>query len=221
MTTTRSQNIFKTAWSLVKGFKSTFWLAMLYAFGLLLFLFAVTYPIHLFGVAVNIPNPTYFLIGLIISYFILPAGLGIFLLALKHAKGEPLKAKSVFQYYRLPIMGQVFLVTLLLLILMVLLFLIPSWIFRGILIFVMSCVATIWTMSAMLIAERSLSFAVALKKSTTAVARHAFKIIGIYLAIGVLTFIGFATALIGFIWIAPWIVNLIVVLYQSFFAESH
>lgn len=207
------------SWDLVHGFKATFWLAMLYAFCIFLAMAIITFPIYLLGTKAGIPHPIEFLMTILIGYFTLPAGLGIFLLALHHAKNEPIKASEIFSCYHLTIMGQVFLLTLLFFIVMLLLALIPSWIVRSLFILILIYFTTIWTFSAMLVADKKIIFISAIGQSIQAVSRHLFKIIGVYIFMGVLVFLSFCTLLIGFIWSAPLMINMGAMMYQDFFGE--
>jgi hypothetical protein len=214
------RHLISKAWRLVHGFKGTFWLATLYAVGVMLLVTLITSPFHFLGQAAGIAYPTDFLMSIIISYFTLPAGLGIYLLALHRGLGQPIKASQIFSYYRLPIMGQVFLLTLLFIIIMGLLFTIPAWWLRVILIFVLAFAMTVWIFSTMLIAEESISFAAATIKAGKAVFKHVIKIIVLYLFFGVLLLIGAITLGIGYIWIAPFIINVFALLYQDLFHEK-
>ena len=214
-----SQHLLKRAWHLVHEFKGIFWLATLYAFCIFIGLTVITLPIHFFGMKMGIPNPTDFLMAILISYFTLPAGLGIYLLALHHANHKPIKASHIFSYYKLPIMGQVFVLTLLFIIVTLLLVWIPSWIFRGLLIFIFALLATIWIFSTMLVAEQGINFGAAISKAVYAVGVHLFKIIGLYFLMGILVFISLFTLGIGFIWVAPFIINIFATLYQDFFQQ--
>lgn len=216
----RSRNLLATAWHLVHGFKGTFWLATLYAFCISIGLAIITLPIHFFGIKVGIPYPADFLMIVLINYFTLPAGLGIYLLALHHANNQPIKASQIFSYYKLPIMGQIFVLTLLFILILISLALIPSWILRGLLIFIFALLATVWIFSTMLVAEQHINFGAAILKATKAVAIHVLKIIGLYILMEILIFIGFCTLCIGFIWIAPLIVNIFAVLYQDLFGNG-
>jgi hypothetical protein len=213
----RTRSLLGESWHLIQGFKKTFWLAFLYAFCIFLLMVIITSPLHFLGVKLGNSYPADFLMAILIGYFTLPAGLGIFLIALAHANNQPVHAKQIFSYYHLTIMGQVFLLTLLLIITMVLLALIPSWIVRSLLIFILGYLITVWTFSSMLVADKNLNFAAAAWLSAKAVIRHIFKIFGIYIFMSILIFISVCTLFIGFIWTGPMMVNMGVVMYHDFF----
>lgn len=213
----RTRSLLAESWYLVAGFKKTFWLAFLYAFCIFLAVVIITLPLHFLGVKLGNQYPADFLMAILVSYFTLPAGLGIFLITLHHANQQPVKASTIFSYYHLTIMGQVFLLTLLFFIIMLLLALIPSWIVRGFLILVLAYLTTVWTFSSMLVADKDINFAAAAWLSVKAVGRHLLKIIGVYVFMGVLILLSLCTLCIGFIWTGPMMVNMGVVMYQDFF----
>lgn len=216
----RSQSLLREAWHLVHGFKKTCWLATFAGLGVVVLLLAITYPLHLFGKAVGLVHPMYFMTSVITGYFVLPTGLRVFILGLKHARQEPPEPIKIFSYFHLPMMARIFLLTFIFIVLTTLLFMIPSWIFRGIMLIILMYFLHIWIMTNMLFVDRQLTLVPAVTKAIKATMKNGIKVFGFYILLGFLGFMSLITAFIGLIWILPFVINLYAVFYRRCFESA-
>jgi len=203
------------AWHKIHGFKGTYWGGLLSTLLLLIFMMLITLPLHYLGSFAGIPYPMYFLAGVIIAYFWLPSAVGVLTLSIRYLTHSNVKPRNIFAYYQQMTMAKIFLITIGLLAIILLGFMIPSNTIKLFMIFTAFLLGFIWIICVLLIVDQNIAMFKAIGLSLKYFFQNFFTSVGIIILILALMIVSLLTLFITFIWIGPFINNIIASFYLN------
>jgi hypothetical protein len=202
------------AWSKVSGFKGTCWLAFLfYALAVYPLMFGIEFAMHSLGWINEAGDSSGRQVLVMVVFqvammaFVLPIGVGLFMLGLKRATETPVQASEVFSYFSKAVS---LFVTMLLMYVMIFIGFILL-VLPGIYLMVAYCLAL------PLVAEKNLSPWRALEVSRKAVTHRWFRFVGLYLVMMVIMVLAMIPIGIGMIWVLPMFLLVIGIIYRNIF----
>lgn len=193
-------DVLSSAWAQLKGFKRSFWGAML--------IIIVLQSVVNAGIALVISSPVVGMLAqLVLSLVILPLNAGVLLLGVYRGAGRDVQATQIFNYYgymtKLVVM---YLLMVVLLIVGFLLFVIPG---------VYLAIGYIFAIP--LLVEKNLGVWEALESSRKAVHHHWFKFLGFFIVLSLIVLLGAMALGIGLVWALPLTSLAIGVIYVQIF----
>ena len=199
--------VMREAWGLVSGFKGHFWAAAIVIYGLL-FVAALVWggiSVRIFG---NTPNVAVrLLVQTVISALLTPLLVGLIVMAVRRAAGQPVSFSTVFSHLaRAPIF-------------IVAGFVIALLTYLGLILLVLPGIylSIAYGMTLPVLAFHSLGPWEAMEASRNAITHHWWRIFFLYLAVGILTGLSALALVIPLIWTAPWALLVLGVLYRRMF----
>lgn len=198
------ENVMNEAWQLTKGFKGSFWGALIIYIVIAAILGAITEFIAGTSVALNI---IFQLIQALITY---PLAAGLTMIAVRQSVGLACNATMIFDYYpkTIPIFLLYLLMTLLIVVGMLLL------VIPGIYLAIAYCFALI------LLVDKNLGIWEALETSRQAVTKCWFRTFGLFIVIFVIVLVSMIPLGIGLIWSLPFGSLAFAIVYRNLFAVS-
>lgn len=202
--------VMSEAWALTNGFKGTFWGGAIVAYFLMLAVFfSVTF---VFGLVAGADSG--FVVGIVINLLttaaIAPLIVGVMMLGIRRACGQPVSFGVVFGYFDklAPAAGAYLLTTVLTYV--GLLFLIVPGIY----------LALAYGMTLPLVADQGLPIWQSMETSRKALTHKWFRLFGIYFLVGLIVVLSMIPLGIGLIWTGPWSVLVLGVLYRRIFGAA-
>src|SRR5215467_13016117 len=203
-------DVMREAWGLVSGFKGHFWAAAVVIYGLL-FAAAMIWggiSARIFG---NTPNVAVrLLFQTVISALLTPLVIGLIVMAVRRAAGQPLSFSTAFSHLaRAPI----FIVTG---------FVIALLTYLGLILLVIPGIylSIAYGMTLPVLAFHRLGPWEAMEASRKAVSHRWWRIFFLYLVVGILTGLSVLPVGIPLIWTAPWALLVLGVLYRRMFGVA-
>lgn len=199
-------DVMSEAWGLVKGFKGSFWIALiiLYVIFGVVFYLAGIISASLFGDRGAQLAP---LVNGLLSILVAPLYVGLIVLGIRRASGQPVSFMMIFEpFRRAPILiGAAICTTLLT--------------YAGILLLVLPGIylSVAYVMTLPLLALNELGVWRAMETSRKTLTHRWFGVFGLYLVVTFLTALSALPLLIPLIWTLPWAVLTIGVLYRRMF----
>lgn len=203
-------DVMSEAWTLTNGFKGTFWGGAVVAYFLM---FAALFSgAFVLGMIVG-PEPN-FVLGILVNVLIMaaiaPLILGMLMLGIRRACGQPVSFGVVFGYFDklAPAAGAYVLVTLMT--------------YAGLLFLILPGIylALAYGMTLPLIADQGLPIWQAMETSRKALTHKWFRLFGLYLVVGLVLGLSAIPLGIGLIWTGPWAMLVLGVLYRRIFGAA-
>jgi hypothetical protein len=197
-------DLLNEAWQLTKGFKASYWGALIIYIVIAAILGGLTEVIAGNSVALNI---IFQLIQGLITY---PLAAGLTMIAVRQSVGLPCNATMIFNYYpkTIPIFLLYLLMTLLIVVGMLLL------IIPGIYLAIAYCFALI------LLVDKNLGIWEALETSRQAVTKCWFRTFGLFIVIFIIILVSMIPLGIGLIWSLPFGTLAFALVYRNLFGVS-
>ena len=192
------------AWQLTSGFKATLWGGILIYLGILI---AISLPFEFLGKDSVIMIIVSQIVIALVTY---PLSAGMTMLGIKRSVGEPANAFMIFDYYSKAV--SLFLLYLLMMFL----------IFGGFLLLILPGIYLMvaYSMAMPLLVEKNMGIWEALEASRKRINKCWFEMLALYILLILISIVAMLPLGIGLIWIAPFAVVLMAVVYRNLFGVS-
>ena len=204
------------AWRGLKGFKLKCIIAlllyMLVLFGVVVVLGVVVGLVTFLGADQSVANLLNFVFQIVMNLVLLPVGVSIFVMAMRHANRKPVSAGEVFRHF--DVMGSLFVAYFLQTILIVI----------GLMLLVLPGIYLMFAygFALPLVLEKKMGPWHALETSRRAVTRVWFRYFGFVWLLMLINMLALLTLGIAWIWTIPWSILAMAMVYQKIFGvEAH